>query len=220
MTAYTWIGGTGDWNLAANWSPSGGPPKATDTTTISATGAAYTVTIDTADVAASLTESSASATVDDTSSLTLIGTFTLSAGTFILGPGGTLSGGTTKLKGGTFVCEGGTLGGVTFDGTLDLSEAEKSLNLAGGTVVNNAAGTGAGTINDTGELSELNFDNTQTFNNATINLGCTSGGASLFAELELDRRGDRSDPGLGRHHRRERRRGHHGQWLLRRRHRQ
>ena len=103
--------------------PQRGPPKATDTATISATGPAYTVTIDTADVAKSLTENSASATVDDAGSLTLSGTFTLSAGTFILGPGGTLSGGTTKLTGGTFVCDGGTLSGVTYDGTLDLSES-------------------------------------------------------------------------------------------------
>ena len=42
------------------------------------------------------------------------------------------------------------------------------LNLADGTVVNNAAGNGAGTIND--NCSTLAFDNTQTFNNATINL--------------------------------------------------
>jgi hypothetical protein len=40
--------------------------------------------------------------------------------------------------------------------------------------VNNAAGTGAGTIDDTGDGSGLNFNNTQTFNNATINLGNTS----------------------------------------------
>ena len=42
--------------------------------------------------------------------------------------------------------------------------------------MNNAAGTGAGTINDTGMYSTLYFDNTQTFNNATINLGNASGG--------------------------------------------
>src|SRR5271157_2491131 len=176
MTAYTWIGGTGDWDLASNWSPGSpaGPPKATDTGTISATGPAYTVTIDTADVAKSLTENSASATVDDTGSLTLSGTFALSAGTFILDSGGTLSGGTTNLTGGTFVCDGGTLSGVTFDGTLDLSGANASVYLASGTVVNNAAGTGAGTINDTGDGSSLSFDNTQTFNNATINLGNAS----------------------------------------------
>ena len=177
MTAYTWIGGMGDWDVASNWSPSSpaGPPKATDAATISAAGPAYTVTIDTADVAKSLTERSASATVDDIGSLTLGATFTLSAGTFILGPGGTLSGGTTKLTGGTFVWDGGRLSGVTYDGTLDLSGSGASVHLASGTVVNDAAGTGAGTINDTGISSELYFDNTQTFNNATINLGNTSG---------------------------------------------
>ena len=151
-----------------------GPPSATDTATISETGAAYTVTIDTADAVKSLTENSASATVDDTGSLILNGTFNLSAGTFILGPGGTLSGGTTKVAGGTFACEGGTLRGVTYDGTLDLSGKGAKVYLDNGTVVNNAAGTGPGTINDTGNGSFLNFDSTQTFNNATINLGTAS----------------------------------------------
>ena len=103
--------------------------------------------------------------------LILNGTFNLSAGTFILGPGGTLAGGTTKVAGGTFACEGGTLRGVTFDGTLDLSGRGAKVYIDNGTVVNNAAGTGPGTINDTGSGSFLNFDGTQTFNNATINLG-------------------------------------------------
>jgi hypothetical protein len=132
MTAYTWVGGAGNWDVAGNWSPSSpaGPPTATDTATISAGGAAYTVTVDTADVAKSLTESSASATVDDTGSLTLSSSFTLGAGTFILDDGGTLSGGATELEGGAFACDGGTLSGVTFDGALDLSETEASVYLA------------------------------------------------------------------------------------------
>ena len=46
------------------------------------------------------------------------------------------------------------------------------VHLADGTVVNNAAGNGAGTIND--NCGTLIFDNTQTFNNATINLGNAS----------------------------------------------
>jgi hypothetical protein len=177
MTAYTWGGGTGNWKVASNWSPGSpvGPPKATDTATIGATGPAYTVTLNSADAAQSLTENSSSATVDDAGSLTLSGTFTLSAGTFILDSGGRLSGGTTNLTGGTFACDGGTLSGVTYDGTLDLSGSGASIHLARGTVVNNAAGAGAGTINDTGDGSSLSFDNTQTFNNATINLGNTSG---------------------------------------------
>ena len=49
-----------------------------------------------------------------------------------------------------FTKSGGTLNGVTYDGTLDLSGTEAYVHLASGTVVNNAAGTGAGTINDTG----------------------------------------------------------------------
>jgi hypothetical protein len=67
------------------------------------------------------------------------------------------------------------LKGVTFDGTLDLSESDASVSIAKGTTVNNAAGTGAGTINDTGQYSCIYFENTQTFNNATINLGATAG---------------------------------------------
>jgi hypothetical protein len=185
MTAYTWIGGTGNWDVAANWTPTGGPPTSADSATISATGAAYTVTINSADVAQSLTEDSSSATVDDTGSLTLSSAFTLSAGTFILGSGGTLSGGATQLTGGTFTCDGGTLSGVTFDGALDLSETDASVYLASGTVVNNAAGTGAGTINDTGYDSALYFDNEQTFNNATINLGTTSEAYSYLFENGL-----------------------------------
>ena len=176
MTAYTWVGATGDWNVSTNWSPSSpaGPPTASDSATISATGPAYTVTIDSAAVAKSLTEKSASATVDDIGSLTLSGTLALSAGTFILGPGGTLSGGTTKVTSGTFVCDGGTLSGAIFDGPLSLSGSSASVHLAKGTVVNNAAGTGPGTINDTGVDTSLYFDNAQTFNNATINLGNVS----------------------------------------------
>ena len=49
-------------------------------------------------------------------------------------------------------------------------------------MVNNAAGTGAGTINDTGENSLLYFDST--FNNATINLGNTSGGFSFLEKFD------------------------------------
>ena len=49
---------------------------------------------------------------------------------------------------------------MTFDGTLDLSESYATVYLASGTVVNNAAGTGAGTINDAGGNSSLYFNNT------------------------------------------------------------
>ena len=187
MTAYTWIGGSGDWDVGDNWRPSGGPPTAADSATINATGSAYTVTVDTADVAKSLTENSASATIDDTGSLTLSKTFALEAGTFLL-DGGELSGGTLKLEGGTidFSNNNGTLSGVTFDGTLDLSAEETYVSLANGTKVNDAAGTGPGTIDDTGYGSIVYFDNTQTFNNATINLGSTTGNYGILDEDDVN----------------------------------
>ena len=94
---------------------------------------------------------------------------------------GTIEGGTVTPSG-LVLSSSGTLSGVIYDGTLDLSGEETSVHFASGTVVNNAAGTGAGTINDTGEYSNLYFDNMQTFNNATINLGSTSG----YSVLEED----------------------------------
>jgi hypothetical protein len=87
MTAYSWILGSGDWNLAANWSPSGGPPTSSDSATISATGSNYTVTVHSADAPSSLTLSSANATVNDgeaSASLTIGGMLAISAGTFNL----------------------------------------------------------------------------------------------------------------------------------------
>jgi hypothetical protein len=54
MTSYTWNGVSGDWNLASDWTPSGGPPTASDTARINGS-ATDTITVDTADVAKSLT---------------------------------------------------------------------------------------------------------------------------------------------------------------------
>jgi hypothetical protein len=50
MASYTWKGVSGDWNLAGDWTPAGGPPKSTDSATINGT-ATDTITVDTADVA-------------------------------------------------------------------------------------------------------------------------------------------------------------------------
>ena len=54
------------------------------------------------------------------------------------------------------------------------TSASSTLTFSGGPTVDNAAGTGPGTINDTGVGTTLYFDNTQTFNKATINLGNVS----------------------------------------------
>ena len=174
----------------------GGPPKSTDSATINGSATA-TVTVDTADVANSLTFSDANATLNDdgsSASLTIGGTLAMSAGTLNVATSsvdqGALTVGALTLSGGALTINSGgqlnlngtlsqtggtltlataarsraarsirppgpcaerrTLSGVTYDGTLNLSGSSAYVSLASGTVVNNAAGTGAGTINDTG----------------------------------------------------------------------
>jgi hypothetical protein len=139
--------------------------------------------------------------------LASLGTFTNSGGTISVYLGGTLNNtgstidGTNALgqveldggtiQGGTVTSAGlalssgssGTLSDVTYDGTINLGE-ETSVTIANGTAVNNAAGTGAGTINDTGQYSDLYFANTETFDNATINLGNASSSYSYLEEYD------------------------------------
>ena len=206
MTSCTWNGVSGDWNNGSNWTPSGGPPTSSDSAVINGT-ATDTITIDTADVANSLILDDPNATVDDitpwrfpsgSSALTLSSTFILSAGTFILGSGGldangAISGGTIIVAGGTFVCNGGSLNGLTYDGTLDLSENDANIALNGSTV--------NGTINDTGEQSDLNFNTITTLNNTTINLGNNEGSTSLIG---INGAGGGLDSGIERCSQRER----------------
>ena len=103
MASYTWKGVSGDWNLASNWTPAGGPPKSTDSAKIKGS-ATTTVTVDTADVAKSLTLSDANATLNDdgpSASLTIGGTLSMSNGTLNLSPdgdGGVLTVGALNLS--------------------------------------------------------------------------------------------------------------------------
>jgi hypothetical protein len=198
MTTYTWLTGTGFWSTSTKWSPSG-TPTASDAAVISATGSGYSVNINSAAFAMSLAESSANATVNDVSSLTIgaggfalsggtfalsnnsaltvNGTYTISnAGKFILNAGTTLSATTTKVSGGTFNWAGGTISGGTIDvAALNLTASSAYGHIANNAQVKNAAGTGPGTIYDTGYDSTLYFDNTQTFANGIINLGSAGG---------------------------------------------
>jgi hypothetical protein len=86
----------------------------------------------------------------------------------------TVSGGTIDSTAGTLAFYGSTLSGVTIDGPLDLG-VDQIVNLANGTTVVGSSGSGPGTINDSGGV--LDFDNTQTVSNDTVNL---SHGAILY----------------------------------------
>jgi hypothetical protein len=244
MIDYTWNNDiSGDWSDANNWSPSGGPPTASDIATISGT-ATTEIDVSTADTASSLTLSNANATLNDdgaSASLTIGGTLTMSNGTINIDPSsnpkggslltvgaldfsggaitidanasnsnpggqlhlngtlrqtggtltlragtprgsGTISGGAIDSTGGTIVFGGGILSGVTFDGPLNLTASDDSVQLANGTTIVGSSGSGSGTINDTGDGSSLHFDNTQTVSNTTINLGNTNNIPYLYED--------------------------------------
>ncbi|HZZ62277.1 MAG TPA: hypothetical protein VFE63_14075 [Roseiarcus sp.] len=89
--------------------------------------------------------------------------------------GGTIAGGTINSTAGTLALNSGKLSGVTFDGPLNLTSAtvQQTVDLANGTTIVGSSGSGPGTINVTGYSSVLNFDNTQTVGNVTINLGAS-----------------------------------------------
>ena len=93
----------------------------------------------------------------------------------MLASDGTIVGGTIVDQGSGVKFQGGTLSGVIYDGTLDLSANSSTVYIANSLTANNLAGAEPGTINLTGYNDSIYFEGNQTFNNATIDLGNTSG---------------------------------------------
>jgi fibronectin-binding autotransporter adhesin len=83
---------------------------------------------------------------------------------------GTISGGTIVATGSGVVWNG-ILDGVTFDGTLDLSTGGTATITEKGLIIHAADGGAAGLIDIYGQGQQLNFQGTQTFDNATIDIG-------------------------------------------------
>ena len=103
-----------------------------------------------------------------------------SSSTLSVGPGGefaavalesgsTIVGGTIDDPSSQVTFAGGVLDGVTYEGTLDLTQPSSSVIVENGLTATGADGTGPGTI-DVGDPSTLTFDDTQTIDDATINL--------------------------------------------------
>jgi hypothetical protein len=145
--------------------------------TLSSSGS-YTITIAAGTVAnaGTLTLNDAGAVLVDSGNLIIASKFLLTSGTFDLASTGTLTGGTISVTAstGTFALGGGTLNGVTYDGTLDLSETAAAVTIANGITLAGAGGTGAATINLTGTNAELLESGSGTLNNATLNIGTSS----------------------------------------------
>jgi hypothetical protein len=113
-------------------------------------------------------------TLDDTGATLNVGTGT-ALGTVTLASGGTIKNGTIADAGSGLALSGGTLDGVTYQGTLDLSTAFSYYYVKDGLTMTGAGGSGNGTINLTGSDDTLYAVGTETLDNATLNIGNSSG---------------------------------------------
>jgi len=174
MSASDWMGGSGDWSDAAHWS--GGEPNSTDARADIAAPGTYTVTVSADDTIAadqvSLDAVGATLQVDGT--LDLSGDLDLQAGILDLGAGGSLTGGTIELGGGAFQSASGALVGVKVVGALQLTGDFGWLNIRRGLTVASWDG-GRGHINLDGDFGVLDFEGSQTFDNAIVTLGSYKG---------------------------------------------
>ena len=198
MAAISWkTAVSGDWSTGTLWTGNIAP-AGTDDVTVGIAGA-YDVTVSTAHAARTLVLNDATGTLEVQNTLTMGGALTVSnglllldsggvlnngtagslvvsAGTFTFGDGSTIKGGSVKITGGTFNANGGTLSATKVLGPLNLVTPGASLSVVGGLTATGPAGTGAGTINVTGDLATLRFGpGTQTLDKAAINVGGTVG---------------------------------------------
>ena len=118
----------------------------------------------------------------------LAGTMNLAGGTLNVGAGtaiggllltGTIANGTVHdgglgLQFGTSFFPAPTLDGVIYQGAVDLSEASARLTVLDAFTVTGTSGTGPGTINLTGNNSNLTLTGSRTLDNATVRIGNAS----------------------------------------------
>ncbi|MDQ6622854.1 MAG: hypothetical protein M3Y86_05140, partial [Verrucomicrobiota bacterium] len=144
----------GNWNDPTKWSSNPNYPNngnggvATYAAVISATGAAYTVTLAVPITVESLLLSSANATLNHTANtFTATNGISLNAGTYRLN-GGTISNTVVNVSGGTLAGaanNGNLLTGVTVNGDLTLSASGARTKIAGGTTFTTAHLSGVNT---------------------------------------------------------------------------
>ena len=95
-------------------------------------------------------------------------------GTLTLVSGGTIENGIIADAGSGLAFTGGTLSGVTYDGTMNLSSSDAYVYVTNGLTTAGIGGSGAGTINLTGQSSALYSEGTETLNTATVDVGNNS----------------------------------------------
>jgi hypothetical protein len=131
------------------------------------------------------TSSLSGVTVGSGATVGISGNLTNTGATLILGSGsalgavslsGTITGGTIADAGGGILADYGTLNGVAYQGVLTLSASNALLYAMGNLSFKGAGGSGAGTIDLTGNGAALIYLGTSNLNNITINIGSTDGG--------------------------------------------
>jgi hypothetical protein len=88
---------------------------------------------------------------------------------------GTITGGTIVDAGGGIVAAYGTLDGLTYQGVLDLSASDAVLFAMGNLTFEGGGGSGAGSIELTGNGAALLYSGSGTINDATLNIGSLDG---------------------------------------------
>ena len=189
MTATNWIGGSGEWGDAANWSA--GVPDGTSVATLGDTGA-YSASIDAGDSFSigTLNITGPHAVFEFYGTLNVNSAINLSDGNFVLA--GTIVGGEIRQTGGSITFAGtplrannpypgadGTLDGVKFVGPMNFANDTAVVNIKDGLTVTGSDGTSPGVMNMTGSDAQINFYGSQTFDNATVNIG----GNGLYSYL-------------------------------------
>ncbi len=182
-----WKGTTADWYGTNVWT--NGPPNAETAATVAISGA-YTLTLSSGETAAAsaFTISDTGADVVLNGTLAITKTFTATAGTLALN-GGTIDGGIFASNGTTVTFNGATLENLQFRGTIDLSENNANVYLAGTDTFSAVGGTGVGTINLTGYQTTLLAEGYETLANATIDFGSSSGGTAFLRSDDTNGQG-------------------------------
>ena len=98
--------------------------------------------------------------------------------------GGTINGGTIDDFPGELDVAGGTLNGATYVGTLNLTGTSQQLYVGqNGLVVEPSLGSNSpGQVNLTGNSAQNNFEGTQTFDDAVIDIGNSAGNSILYTD--------------------------------------
>jgi hypothetical protein len=176
MPNISWNGGSGEWTDETGWTPQQVPGSG-DTATISGTAAAD-VLIGGSDsiVVSGVVLDDATGTLEVDGILSA-GSITLTSG--VINDDGTIANATIVNNGGTLDFGYGLLQADTIVGALDVGSTGTAVVQQGLTVEN--ADSTAGTITIDGADSTLLFNDSETFDNATIVIGSTTGLDNLDA---------------------------------------